>query len=624
MAPSDERKSRLCIVFATRNEKLSARSSSGRRRLADRPSCCCPSSSSAAILFHARLEVKSARCTKNREVEQANQGRDARGDGRRERTVHGEQERVSIVLYQPPPSVPFNCLICQQYNMSETHIRPKVRKSNKTTSNKAVVIVAHPSDDNDDDDKNASIEATRLRMESWTGLKSSSSSSTPTKDSINNSHKPVETRQQAAAAAAAVVVESKPTTVVETKQKEPTASILKTPKYSKPLLKEQETTNTKEEDPDTSISGAETSISSTSNPVICKDIIVERDPTCPPPIRTPNRSKIATSHNNHDAVEGYVPTVQIHPPTNAAASQAKKKTDNDEQNDDNDDEPLILNSLEELFQAAGQEMPPNPSKITPDTQLVEADISFSVMTQEQYDGKFSEIKREQAQDREAQLEMFLGNENIFGEEDNNGELQDDDDDDDDDDLLEMFMEQDLEDDYNGDDNHDNQDTSYQEPRAFRKLWDALLDWTTQEAVEWITRLETPGDDESKTFSGKWTPQVDRSDVGASRCAGLMAMVKMYLPSSMKELNRSSDIRRKAEKRLGDLLRTFDYSREAPKLEVKLWKAMTCIFLDMVLVETRADPLETAPPSVQAIGMTIDEYRYLTRSAVQTFGKSLGL
>ena len=75
---------------------------------------------------------------------------------------------------------------------------------------------------------------------------------------------------------------------------------------------------------------------------------------------------------------------------------------------------------------------------------------------------------------------------------------------------------------------------------------------------------------------------------------------------------------RAKGRLGDFLRTFDYSREAPKLGVKMWKAITCILLDMVMVETREASVETVPPAVSAVEMSLDEYRYLTRSAVQTF------
>lgn len=72
-------------------------------------------------------------------------------------------------------------------------------------------------------------------------------------------------------------------------------------------------------------------------------------------------------------------------------------------------------------------------------------------------------------------------------------------------------------------------------------------------------------------------------------------------------------------RLGDFLRTFDYSREAPKLGVKMWKAITCILLDLVMIESRREAsVATVPPAVSAVEMTIDEYRYLTRSAVQTF------
>ena len=113
------------------------------------------------------------------------------------------------------------------------------------------------------------------------------------------------------------------------------------------------------------------------------------------------------------------------------------------------------------------------------------------------------------------------------------------------------------------------------------LWQALSDWLTPEAVAWVNGLEKEyfvqqqqqQNDENAnnketsniaaavvvSSSSDWAPQVDRSDIGASRCAGLMAMIKLYLPTAMKELKRSEDLRRIAERRLADLLRCFDYS-----------------------------------------------------------------
>jgi hypothetical protein len=339
------------------------------------------------------------------------------------------------------------------------------------------------------------------------------------------------------------------------------------------------------------------------------------------------------------AVEGYVPnytaaaivakstTTTITTTTADTTTASKQQRNDDEEPSDttnmnaaaaaeSSSSPLILSSVEELFQAAGVEpQPKDPTKITPDAQLLEANIAFSVFTQDQYGEKLTELKRERQQERDDQFKMFLGKEDVFGEE--NVESEEDEDS-----FMEMLMasdpDNDDEDDYYND--HGGDDDGWEdEPRAFRQLWDAFSAWITPEAAQWMVHLETPGDDERATFSNDATRQVDRSDVGASRCAGLMAMVKMYLPKCMNELHHPNDVLRSAERRLGDLLRTFDYTEEAPKLGVKLWKAMTCIFLDMVLIETReADPVTTVPPSVQAVGMTLDEYRYFTRSALQTF------
>jgi hypothetical protein len=53
---------------------------------------------------------------------------------------------------------------------------------------------------------------------------------------------------------------------------------------------------------------------------------------------------------------------------------------------------------------------------------LEADISFSVMTQDQYDGNLGELKRAQDDERQAQLERSLDKENIF--KNNNKESHD--------------------------------------------------------------------------------------------------------------------------------------------------------------------------------------------------------
>jgi hypothetical protein len=79
-----------------------------------------------------------------------------------------------------------------------------------------------------------------------------------------------------------------------------------------------------------------------------------------------------------------------------------------------------------------------------------------------------------------------------------------------------------------------------------------------------------------------------------------------------------DERRKAEKRLTDLLRTFDYSRENPKLHVSHWKAMTCVLLEMVMKVTNENHVHQVPPSVADLDMSLEEYQYLTQKTITTF------
>jgi hypothetical protein len=492
--------------------------------------------------------------------------------------------------------------------MSEStkQIRPKVRK---TTAN---VAVGSTSTD-------VAVEETRQRMESWMGLGSDDEvKEPPAAMSVERQSKPM------TAASTPKATEPEQLGVVkESAPPKPTAaaaaSILKTPKYSNKPTPVMATVSANEPEVRQHVASK-----SNTKDFICKNVVVERDPT-KPMLKRSFRKK-TRQPNQHSAVEGYVPNVAV-----AEASSKSPETTTTVHFDDTakkqkeegeEDSPLILSSVEEMFQAAGHKLPDDPTKITPDTQLVEADIAFSVMTQNQYDGKLGELKREQEDELQAQLKMFMGKANAFQDQDgaSNGDKDDDEDEDDEDDFMEMLMEQDVDDDafdYNyGDDG----EIAELEIRAFRNFWDALSDWITPEAVDWMARLERPGGGEKLQNNNEWTPQVDRSDVGASRCAGLMAMIKLYLPRSLDELQHPKDIRRTAEKRLGDFLRTFTYAHEAPKLQTKLWKAMTCIFLDMVLIETRQP--DKLPPSVQAVGMTLDEYRYLTQSAVPTFGKGM--
>jgi len=406
-------------------------------------------------------------------------------------------------------------------------------------------------------------------------------------------------------------------------------------------------------------------------PVICKDFVVERDPVISAARRKSFRRDIKSKGNNandstkqqqqqqqasaaagvahHASIEGYVPSGARAASKFGGNDGVTKKSDAgktaDAENDDkssNGEDPLVIDSLEELMRAAGESMPPNPNKITDDTKMVEANISFSVMTKDQYNDELPVMQQEQEEERKQQLEVFMGKHDIFEDDDDEsseGALEGDgnavgDDDEDDDAVMELLLGSDID----TDDENDARVGKLPEVRAFTLLWNALTDWMTHDTVVWMKALrnyhDNDGDSKNATsmpshnsnnssMDTEWSPMVDRSDIGASRCAGVLAMIRLYLGQCMQELKYPLESRRRAEKRLNDIMRTFDYSRENPKLTASHWKAMACILLDAVLVETReADSASIRiPQSVANVGMTKEEFEYLSRKAVLIFETS---
>eukprot|EP00535_Pseudo-nitzschia_heimii_P010601 CAMPEP_0197177348 /NCGR_PEP_ID=MMETSP1423-20130617/2982_1 /TAXON_ID=476441 /ORGANISM="Pseudo-nitzschia heimii, Strain UNC1101" /LENGTH=598 /DNA_ID=CAMNT_0042626881 /DNA_START=69 /DNA_END=1865 /DNA_ORIENTATION=+ len=579
----------------------------------------------------------------------------------------------------------------QQSMLRPKHIRPKIqRKSPKGNKTKQ-------------DDKHAvrsqvaEIEETRKRMESWMGVGSKSGNESKNDQKIAD--------RDADAEAMDLDRNNKgPGSHKNTKSKhgqpKDPVSILKTPKYSKKsqaprveakssalastmsigigesatvisdvtpsvqiMTKNQPQKVSIEPENDCSTSGD----MNLSKPVICKDIVVERDPTKAAKkmksFRQIGRSKdqsnsndqllSSATANNYSSIEGYVPAgrgmetpmkmnrdVKIRVDDNT--TESKMHTKGLSSSNDDDDDPLVIDSLEGLMRAAGKNLPENPEKITKDTKMVEANISFSVMTQDQYENNLPIMKEEQEEERKRQLQVFMGKHDIFGDCDDNESIEgavdddgiEDDDGDDDDAVMELLLGSDI----NSDDEDDDTSTGLQsKDRAFILLWNALTDWMTHDTVLWVKALRDNHEKErfsnnnndgiasaklgcnndSKNIDTEWSPMVDRSDIGASRCAGVLAMIRLYLGQCMEELNHPLESRRKAEKRLNDIMRTFDYSRDNPKLTADHWKAMTCILLDAVLIESR-DTLVSIPQSVAKIGMSMEEFEYLSRKSVLIF------
>merc|ERR1711862_1018598 len=98
---------------------------------------------------------------------------------------------------------------------------------------------------------------------------------------------------------------------------------------------------------------------------------------------------------------------------------------------------------------------------------------------------------------------------------------------------------------------------------------------------------------------------------------------MYLKGALRELQYPQDSFRNAEQRLSGLLGTFNYARPIRSLDVKYWKAMTCVLVNMVMPTSDNQFLGQqirVPPSVQAIQVTGEEYRYLVQKSIHDFSR----
>lgn len=572
----------------------------------------------------------------------------------------------------------------QQSESQSQHIRPKIQRKSPKTTKKIEdnnVIIAETV---------VEIEETRKRLESWMGLGSKN------KNITSNDRK---TRGREGRADK-IIINKKNNEVASNQKQEPNqrkqnlpVSILKSPKYSSksqvvtvetpsefasttsyvgsvPVSapsKDRLSSGKQHQQRDSKVvrnqNGAmnagvnSSNIKKSKSSFICKDIVVERNPTIAAKKRksfrqtnksigknNTNQYPFSSDAAHHLSIEGYLPAssgmeapVKLNRGANVGGTDyvSENTVNVKASNSENNEDPLVIESLEGLMQAAGEILPDNPNKITDDTKLVEANISFSVMTQDHYEEKLPVMKEELEEERIRQLEVFTGKSDIFGDDDESIEgavdgdiIENDDDDDDDDAVMELLMGSDID----IDDENDNTSTGRQSKvRAFTLLWDALTNWMTHDTVLWVKTLRDShhngnastmldSNNNSKTMDVEWSPMIDRSDIGASRCAGVLAMLRLYLGRCMEELNHPLESRRKAEKRLNDIMRTFDYSLENPKLTADHWKAMACILLDMVLIETRE--AETAliqiPPSVAKIGMSKEEFEYLSRKALLIF------
>ena len=181
-------------------------------------------------------------------------------------------------------------------------------------------------------------------------------------------------------------------------------------------------------------------------------------------------------------------------------------------------------------------------------------------------------------------------------------------------------------------------------RSFRILWDLLARWATPSTVDLVLDYQRGGRGHPAarhdrgpgggggSASDAASPSRNDVDVGASRRAGIMSMLRMHVPRSLAELGRARGVstyaredgagagvvvvdRKSADQRLADLVRTFDPAVPAANLNTKMWRGLTTILIAIAFPVdgSAADDRIAIPPSVLPLDMTVAEYRYLTRS-----------
>ena len=304
------------------------------------------------------------------------------------------------------------------------------------------------------------------------------------------------------------------------------------------------------------------------------------------------------------SVEGYTPKTESH---------HEKKPE--------EEEPLVFSSLSDLMEKAGT-LPDQDPSVPP--QMVEADLSFSVMSPEEYDTLKKEEtddnsspaleEEEEAEDEQQQQQqpsqVFQGRYDIFSDDDEDEEGSD---------YYSDDEEVNVDDPVH--DHHVEQSMPEPEPRAFMRIWSALAQWLTPEGVELLDQWRLH---KSSSTSPTIVATVERSDVAASRCAGLMAMMQLQWKRCIKELLLQPEANEMlAKQRLAEFLQTLNYSRPTPRLDTRLCRVLLIVLVRIVLHLGVDQQQQQLPASVVAVGMNQDEYRYLCTSAIQSLAAGSG-
>lgn len=347
-------------------------------------------------------------------------------------------------------------------------------------------------------------------------------------------------------------------------------------------------------------------------------------------------------------VEGYAPHWPIQLNTKQSANDADavhSLVEINRANFNSELEPLVFNSLADMMAMAGT-LPPKPHNTNlygnnnddndiRQASMIEADLEFSCM--------------DRAEHQREQEAIFLGrpHEDIFAK---------DDDDNDNDDSTAPRSDEDDEGLYGilglgGPADDDEDPVPAPEPRAFLHVWTAIAQWVTPEAVVFLDSLQQQQNENRQGVTFPSAPSsfataarlaYDRSDVGASRCAGLMAALRLHTARCWHCLHYPAEELHAAELVLANLLRCFDYRRPMPSiLDIAKTRALTCVLLDIVARSSMAGSLDrnlnrnpipgitdhppiAVPGPCRSIGISEPEYRYLVYSAIGNFGSANGI
>ena len=219
-------------------------------------------------------------------------------------------------------------------------------------------------------------------------------------------------------------------------------------------------------------------------------------------------------------------------------------------------------------------------------------------------------------------------------------------------------------------------------RPFITLWNALSTWITPKSVKILQQYRSelfdhdhnekysavtnhhPSSTNSTTIDDADCHNQYNSDIAISRCEGLMSIMKMNVSKALDDLGYRSGsastctdkhiMRQLAHSRLAEFIQSFDFSEPMVKFDTKMWYAMSVVLLEILLPTTtntasdgvnsrkdyeRQDGSEKSdtrdlgdldsrtrciklPSSIVAVDIGVEEYYYLTHTAIPSLSKGL--